>query len=88
LVLFLQPADLGGHRCRARFDASMVGFDKRRSAARLQFRIIQEQDYIFVQRALICFQRQRIVALLLYDLLGDGALAVQRIGCHDGALER
>lgn len=66
----------------------MVGFDKRRSAARLQFRIIQEQDYIFVQRALICFQRQRIVALLLYDLLGDGALAVQRIGCHDGALER
>ena len=86
-MLFLQPADLGGHRCRARFDASMVGLDKRRSAARFQLRIIQEQDYIFVH-ALICFSRQRIVALLLYDLLGDGALAVQRIGCHDGALER
>jgi len=54
-VLFLQPADLGGHRCGTRFDASMVGLDKRRSAARFQLRIIQEQDYIFVQCALICF---------------------------------
>jgi hypothetical protein len=43
LVLFLQPADLGGNRRRARLDASMIGLDKRRRACSLSTPDRQQQ---------------------------------------------
>ena len=41
-----------------------------------------------MQRTLVALQRQRVVAFLIYDLLRDGTLAVERVGGHDGALQR
>ena len=41
-----------------------------------------------MQRALVALQRQDIVAALIDDLLGDVALAVERVDGHDRALER
>ena len=87
LVLFLEPADLGRHRRRACLDASVIGLDNRRGADSLSTPDRPEaRTHVVMQRALISFQRQRVVALLLHDLLGDGALTVQRVGRHDGAL--
>ena len=40
-----------------------------------------------MQSALVALQCQHIVAVLLDDLLSDGALAVHHIGGHDGALQ-
>jgi hypothetical protein len=40
-----------------------------------------------MQRALVPLQRQDVIAALIADLLGDRALAVERIGCHDRALQ-
>ena len=66
----------------------MTGLDNRCRAARSQLRIVEKQDHIVIQRTLISLRSQRVVALLLYDLRGDRTLAVQRVGRHDGALER
>ena len=41
-----------------------------------------------MQRGLIAFQRQGIIAALIDDLLSDGALAVERVHGHDRALQR
>ena len=41
-----------------------------------------------MQCALVAFQRQRIVAALIDDLLSDRTLAVERIGGHDRAFQR
>src|SRR3954469_18938672 len=41
-----------------------------------------------MQRALVAFQRQDIVATLLHHLLGDGALAIERVGGDDRAVQR
>jgi hypothetical protein len=41
-----------------------------------------------MQARLITFQRQHVVAALLDDLLGDLALAVERVHGNDAALER
>ena len=40
-----------------------------------------------MQRALIAFQRQHVVAALIDDLPGNLALTVERISGHDGAFE-
>ena len=41
-----------------------------------------------MQRTLVALQRQRVVAFLIHDLLRDGTLAVERVGGHDGPLQR
>ena len=41
-----------------------------------------------MQRRLISFQRQGIIAALIDDLLRDGALAIKRIDRDDGAFQR
>ena len=53
----------------------MIGVDHRLSCGGLCLRIVNKQNHIFMQRALIAFQRQRIIALLFDDLRGGGALA-------------
>jgi hypothetical protein len=40
-----------------------------------------------MERGLIALQRQRVIAALIDDLLGDGALAVERVDGYDRALE-
>ena len=65
----------------------MIGLDSGHRGAGFQFRIIEKQDHIVIQRALIAFQRQRVVALLIDDLLGNAALAAECIRGHDGALQ-
>ena len=49
---------------------------------------MEKPDDIVMQRALVALQCQGIVAALLDDLLGDRALAVERIGGHDRAFQR
>ena len=36
-----------------------------------------------MKRSLISLQGQGVVAALIDDLLGDGALAIERVGGHD-----
>lgn len=88
LVLFLEPIDIRGNRCRAGLDSSVVGLDDGRGHGDLAVWIVQKQDHIVMQRALVTLQRQRVVTFLLYDLLRDRTLAVERVGGHDGALQR
>jgi GT2 family glycosyltransferase len=46
-----------------------------------------EQADIGMQRSLVALQRQHVIAALIDDLLGDGALAVERVGGNDRALQ-
>jgi hypothetical protein len=41
-----------------------------------------------MQRALVPLQRQGVVTALIDDLLGNRALTVERVGGHDGTLQR
>jgi hypothetical protein len=65
----------------------VIGLHNRRGGIGLQLRLVEQQNHIVKQRASIELQRQRVVPLLSDDLLGDGALAVERIGGHDRAFE-
>ena len=60
LVLLLEPASLGGDRRRASLDASMIGLNPRRGLDRSQLWIVQQQNHIVIQRALIALQRKRV----------------------------
>jgi len=51
-----------------------IAVDQRFGGARLRLRVVEQQSRIVEQRALVALQRQRVVALLLDDLRGDGAL--------------
>ena len=48
----------------------------------------QEAADVVVQAALVAFQRQNVVGALLDNLGGYGALAVERVGGDDAALQR
>lgn len=87
LMLLLQPADVGRNRRRGRFDPPVIAFEYWDGNCRLALWIIEQLPDIVVQRAFISLQRQRIVAHLLPDLLGDGVLAVERVGGHDSAFQ-
>jgi hypothetical protein len=54
----------------------MIGLDNGRCGTRFQLRIIQQQDHIVKQRALIALQRQRVVAL--GKAVGQGEKAAQK----------
>lgn len=76
----LQPLDLGRNRRRARLDPAMIAVDRRLCRADRACRIIEKPHDVVVQRGLVALQRQRVIAVLVNDLLGYGALAVERIG--------
>ena len=48
---------------------------------------VEEPADVVVQRALVGFQRQSVIAALIDDLLDDVTLAIHRIGGHDRAFE-
>src|ERR1039457_5496949 len=43
---------------------------------------------ILAQRALIAFEREEVIGLLVQDRRGDIALAAHRVDSHDGPLDR
>ena len=47
-----------------------------------------EQFDILAKSPLIAFERQHVIGLFVEDLLGDGALAADRVEGDDGALDR
>ncbi len=84
----LQPADAGRDRGGARLDAAVIGIQSWRRRDGVAGRIVEKQDGVIVQCALVLLQRQGIVAALIGDLGGDRALAVERVRGHDRALQR
>ena len=66
----------------------MPGIDIRWCRHNLAVGVVEQHRHVVIQRLLIALQRQRVVAALIDDLLGDGPLAVQCIGGDDGALQR
>jgi hypothetical protein len=87
LMLVLQPADRRRNHTGAGFDTAVISVHGGVDGGRLAVRIVEEQTDIGVQRALVSFERQGIVATLIDDLLGDVALAVERVDGHDCVLE-
>jgi hypothetical protein len=83
---FVQPIDLAADCRRVGFDAAVIGVDG--GCDGLGGRVVEIGADIVMQRVLVALQSQRVIAALIDDLLGDRALAVQRIGRHDGAFQR
>ena len=50
----------------------MIGVDNQLSWGGLCLRIVKKQNHIVIERALIAFQRHRIIVLLFDDRQGDG----------------
>ncbi len=72
-VPLLQPADVGRDGGRACLNPAVAGIDGRLGRGGLGGGVIKEADDVIVQRALIAFQRQGVVATLIDDLPGRGA---------------
>jgi hypothetical protein len=70
LMVFDQPRDIGRDRGRA----AMVGLDGRLGGDRFAGGIVEIQNDVLMKRSLISLQGQGVVAALIDDLLGDGAL--------------
>jgi hypothetical protein len=66
-------------RWRAGFDPPVIPIDRLRGNAVRPGWIVEKQPDIVMQRRLISFQRQGIIAALIDDLLRDGTLAIKRI---------
>ena len=77
LMLLLEPIDLCGNRRRAGLDSPIIGLDDGRCRSRLAGRIVNKQNNIFVQLALISFQRQH-----LQQFRHCGNLVRLGIGCN------
>ena len=86
-MLLLKPVDVGRNHCRAGFDPPVIGLDGRLGGGGLALQIVEKQNDIVMQCTLIALQSQRVVALLIHDLLRDGSLAVERVGGHDGTFK-
>ena len=74
IVAFLQPGDIVDHRIGSGFDAAMIAVDRLMAADRrileaLGFLLGGEQLDVLAQRALIAFERQNVIGLLVDDLL-------------------
>ena len=87
VMLLLQPVDIAREGRRARLDASMIAVDSLRCRGPRASGIVQKQADVIMQRALIAFQRQSVVATLIDDLPSDRALTVERVHGHDRALQ-
>ena len=70
-MIVLQPADIGRNRRGPRLDAAVIGVDVRLGRRSLAFGVIQMQAHVVMQTALVALQRQRIVAALSNDLVGN-----------------
>src|SRR3984957_4933220 len=66
----------------------MIGLDDRLGGGRLAGGIVEIQHHVIMKRSLISLQGEGIVAPLIDDLLGDGALAIERVRGHDRSFSR
>jgi hypothetical protein len=86
-MALLQPGDIIAHAGPALLDPAMaavsIGSDGERRGG-----IVEEGAHVAMQRALVAFERQNVIAALANDLSSDGGLAVERIGGDDRTLER
>jgi hypothetical protein len=90
-MAFLQPADIVDRRMGSRFNAAMVAVDRLMPADLGILEpiglLLGDEDFdILVQRALIAFEREGIIGLLLDDFPGDFALTAHRVDAHDRPL--
>jgi hypothetical protein len=81
------PGNLCGNRRRADFDPTVIGFDNGSRRGGRDGRIVEELDNVVMRCTVVAFQRQGVVAAPIHDLLRDGAMAVERVGGHDGAFQ-
>ena len=87
-MVFHQPGDIRRDRRRAGLDAAVIAVDDGRWPWSYCWRDHRETAHVAMQRSLVALQRQGIVAALIDDLLGDGALAIERVGGHDRPFQR
>lgn len=83
----LQPFDVGADRSRACLDAAVIAVGDRLGGNGLARGVLQIGDDINMQPALIALQGERIVAPSSDDLPCNLALALERVGRNNGALE-
>ena len=92
-VALTQPFDVLDDGRGAGFDAAVIAVDGLGAAdlgigKPIGFLLCAEQVNIVAQAALVAFQRQHVVGLLVDDLLCDVALAAHRIDGDDRAFDR
>src|SRR5450631_2882237 len=88
-----QPSDIVDHGGGSRLDAAVIAIDRLMPADCRVFETIGflfggEHLYILAQRALVAFQREDVIGLLVHDLRGDFPLTTHRVNCYDGAFDR
>ena len=84
-MIILQPLYVGADRGRTGFDAAVIALDNGLGGGDLAGGVVEIADDIVMQRTLVALQRQSVVATPIDDLLGDLALAVERVDGHDRA---
>ena len=92
-MTILQPSDIVDHRGDSGLNAVVIGIDRSMPAdvAVLEANglLLGDEDFdILPQRALVAFQREDIISLLVDDLLRDVALTSHGIDGYDRALDR
>src|SRR5262249_10135855 len=90
LMPLLEPSDIGRDEGDAGFDPTVIAIDRLigGGGCSLKLWVVEELFDIGMQRALVAFERQGVIALLIDDLLGDVALAVEGINRHGAAFQR
>ena len=83
----LQPFDVGADLSRACLDAAVIALGDRLGGYGLARGIFQTGDDIITQPALVALQGERLVAPSIDDHPSNLALAVERVGRNNGALE-
>jgi len=92
-VAFLQPSHIVDHRIGSGLDAAMVAIDGLMSGDLGVLEAVclllgGEQLDILAQRALVAFEGEDVIGLLVEDFLGDVALAAHGVDGDDGAVDR
>ena len=93
IVAFLQPSDIMDRGVGSGFDAAVIAVDRLIAAdlcilEAVGFLLGGKHLDILAQGALIAFEREDVVGLLLQDFRSNIALASHGIDGHDGALDR
>jgi len=92
-MALLQPADIVDRRIGSHFNAAVIAVDglvaTDLSILETIGLLLGDEDLdILAQRALIAFEREDVIGLVINDLLGDVALTAHGIDAHDRALNR
>ncbi len=83
----LQPIDVGDDLMMTRLNAAVVCVSRGMAVCRHGLGVVKKQTHIFMERALIALQRQRIIAARASNGFGGVALAMHCIKGHDTALQ-